>query len=61
MTEYAENVGVQGPPEPQGYEPLPDTDPLDDGTPVYCCRECGAIWNADELHEDGCSRKGVGA
>lgn len=65
----ARNTGVMGPPEPQGYELVnnrdvgataaPDApyDPFGDGTKVYACPDCGATWNADDLHLDECPRR----
>lgn len=68
---YVWNVGAAGEPTTQGYQLLlnrhvgasadPDGpyDPFGDGTRVYACSECGATWNADDLHLAGCSRRTV--
>ena len=66
-----DNVGTAASPEPQGYELVtnrdvgvldgdPDQpyDPFGDGTKLYGCPECGATWNADDLHLEDCSRRG---
>ena len=67
------NTGAAAPPEPQGYELVrnrdvgiewdPDEpyDVLGSGTRIYACQECGATWNADDLHRTECSRREVSA
>ena len=61
------NTGVADPPEPQGYDlvlkgqvglaPADEPyDPFGDGTRIYACPDCGATWNADDLHLPECRR-----
>lgn len=66
---YAPNVGVAGDPEPQGYDlvlnrhvgasddPHGHYDPFGNGTRIYACPDCGATWNADDLHLESCPRR----
>lgn len=49
----APNDGLISPPEPQGYD-LQHVRP--NGTEVWACDLCGAIWNADDLHMEDCER-----
>jgi len=51
------NTGAIDEPAPQGYICNPDYNPFGDGTRVWFCPECGAVWNADDLHLDDCSRR----
>lgn len=58
----APNVGTAAAPQPQGYDlveqrPGVPYDPFGDGTKIYACGECGATWNADDLHLRECSRR----
>ena len=66
---YARNLGALTEPEQQGYDLVMNRhvgldgdspyDPFRDGTRIYACPECGATWNADDLHDAECRRRGL--
>ena len=58
------NDGLASEPLAQGYELVMDYvnptnawDPFGNGTRIYACPECGATWNADDLHLSDCARR----
>lgn len=37
--------------DPESY------DPFGNGTRIFACRDCGAVWNAGDRHDPDCARR----